>query len=91
MGMRIKYRNLWLVNFLQPELKFQKAEDRIRPRIACMREGGFVRVPGYIPLCAVVLSFFWIGVLLVGVWVFNVIPDEVQEQILASIGRTASS
>lgn len=80
---RMKYRNLWLVRLLQPELVIQPAKDRCRPRIACMREGGYIRMPRYIPVLAVVLGGLWIAGGGAALWYSGTIPEDVRESIVA--------
>lgn len=61
---RIHYRNLWLVKLLQPELAIRNVEGRMRPRVACMREGGYIRLPWYVPVLAGCMGLFWIALAL---------------------------
>ena len=80
---RIHYQNLWLVRLLQPDLATQKAEDRLRPRMACMREGGYIRLPWYVPVLALVLGAGWNAALFAGIWYSGVMPEAVREQVMA--------
>jgi hypothetical protein len=79
---RVKYRSIWLAKLLHPELETMPAGDRVRPRIACMREGGYIRLKWYVPVLAVVLGFAWNAALFALLWVTHVIPEPVQERII---------
>jgi len=80
---RIRYRNIWLVKLLQDDLVFMKFEDRLRPRVVCMREGGYLRLKTRVMVLAVFLGFAWNAGLLWVIWVSGVIPDEAKQQLLA--------
>lgn len=79
---RIHYRNLWLVRLMQPELEVRPAKDRCRPRVACMKEGGYLRLPRYIPLLAVVLGALWIAAFCLAIWHTDLLPTTVRDHIL---------
>jgi hypothetical protein len=83
---RIKYHNLWLVKILQEDLEFMKSDDRLRPRIACMREGGYIRLKPRVPVLAVLLGLAWNSALVWLIWISGLIPDEAKREILAFIG-----
>ena len=79
---RIKYHNLWMVKCFQKDLVFQAEEGRMRPKMACMNEGGFVRLSWYVPVLAILLGLAWNVGLIWVLWVTSVIPEPVKAQII---------
>lgn len=79
----IKYKNIWLLKLLQPEIVVTKYPDRPRPRLACMNEGGYIKIRWYIPFLAVILGAAWNGFFIWALWELNVIPDAVKLAFLA--------
>jgi hypothetical protein len=71
-----------MVKCFQKQLEFQKAENRMRPRMACMNEGGFVELSWYVPTLAVVLGIAWNAGFIWLLWMSSAIPDSVKAQIL---------
>lgn len=82
-GNRMKYRNVWLARLLNPDITLQKDEAGGKPSPVCMREGGYVTPPFWIPLAAVCLGAFWC--ILAGIAFCNsgIIPEEVKTSLLA--------
>lgn len=83
---RIKYHNLWLARLLQDDLSFLHHEDRMPPRVACMREGGYLKLKPRVIFLALFLGAGWNSLAIWLVWISGLIPDEVKQQTVGLLG-----
>lgn len=74
MHAKIRYWNLWLVKLLHPELVTLEPRRGIRKVPMCMKEGGYVYTPVYLPLVAIISSLLWLALLLWLLWITETIP-----------------
>jgi len=81
---KVKYRNLWLAKLLNPEMQIAYKKGHFRPRITCEKEGGYLTSSAWIPVAAVLLGLSWFCALGLGLWVSDLIPEEVQKNIEAA-------
>ncbi|MCH8529179.1 MAG: hypothetical protein LAT79_18835 [Kiritimatiellae bacterium] len=63
MQTRIRYWNLWMTRLLHPELVALEPRRGIRKVPMCMREGGYVYTPAYVPLLAITCSLIWLALI----------------------------
>lgn len=76
---RIRYWNIWMPRILHPELVAANPKRGIRKVPVCMREGGYVYTPVYIPLVAIISSFIWFLFILWVLCITEMIPRHIQE------------
>ena len=87
MSYRIRYWNLWMPRLLHPDLRKKSSSSTLRPLPVCHREGGYLRLPFYIPILALLLAGFWSSLLVMVILETGIVPPEVVERFRPNEAR----
>lgn len=88
MQARIRYWNIWMTRILHPELVALEPRRGVRKVPMCMREGGYIYTPAYLPMVAISCTLIWITLLFWFLCATHLTPAEIQESFFSTFLST---